>query len=130
MGIESFLTASAVDCVVAQRLARKLCPHCKRRTMVSQSALSDLGFRGTTELEAYEPAGCGRCNHSGYRGRVGVFSVMVMSEKIKELTVDGASEALIAQTAREEGMLSLREDGLAKIRAGLTSVGEVVRVTA
>lgn len=129
MGIESFLTASAVDCVVAQRLARQLCPHCKKRTVVSVSALADLGYRVGTEMEAYEAAGCGRCNHSGYRGRIGIFSVMVMSERIKELTVENASEALIASTAREEGMRTLREDGLEKVRAGVTSISEIIRVT-
>ena len=130
MGIETFLTASAVDCVVAQRLARQLCPHCKKRTIISPSALADIGFNAGTELEAYEAAGCGRCNHTGYRGRIGIFSVMVMSERIKELTVEGASESLIASTAREEGMRTLREDGLDKVRSGITSINEIIRVTA
>ncbi|HET8956506.1 MAG TPA: ATPase, T2SS/T4P/T4SS family [Solirubrobacterales bacterium] len=130
MGIESFLTASSVDCVVAQRLARKLCGHCKRRTVVPQQALADAGFRVATEIEAYEPVGCARCNQSGYRGRVGIYSVMKMSERIKEMTVDQASEADIAMAAREEGMLTLREDGLGKVRAGQTSLEEVLRVTA
>jgi type IV pilus assembly protein PilB len=129
MGIESFLIASAVDCVVAQRLARRLCTHCKRRAIVPPQALIDAGLRGA-ELEAYEPVGCGRCNHSGYRGRVGIFSVMGMSERIKEMIVSQASEADIAAAAREEGMLTLREDGVAKVRAGLTSLEEVLRVTA
>jgi type IV pilus assembly protein PilB len=130
MGIESFLIASAVDCVVAQRLARRLCTHCKRRTIVPPQALTDAGLRVGAELEAYEPAGCGRCNHSGYRGRIGIFSVMTLSERIKEMTVSQASEADIAVAAREEGMLTLREDGLAKVRSGMTSLEEVLRVTA
>ena len=129
MGIESFLTASAVDCVVAQRLARKLCPHCKRRTVVSAEALNNGGFRVGTDLEVYEPVGCGRCTRSGYRGRIGLFSVMSMSERIKDLTVNGAPEAEITEVAREEGMQTLREDGLSKIRAGVTSVAEVARVS-
>jgi type IV pilus assembly protein PilB len=130
MGIESFLTASSVDCVVAQRLARKLCGHCKRRTMIPEQALVDAGFRVGAELEAYEPVGCARCNQSGYRGRVGIFSVMKMSERIKEMTVDQVAEAEIAVAAREEGMLTLREDGLGKVRSGQTSLEEVLRVTA
>ena len=130
MGIEAFLTASAVDCVVAQRLARKLCSHCKRRTIVSPQALADAEIRVGAELEAYEPVGCSRCNQTGYRGRVGIYSVMRMSERIKEMTVSQAPEAEIAATAREEGMLTLREDGVAKVRAGLTSLEEVIRVTA
>jgi type IV pilus assembly protein PilB len=130
MGIEAFLTASSVDCVVAQRLARKLCTHCKRRTIVPPAALEEAGLRVGTELEVYEPAGCSRCMNSGYRGRVGIYSVMSMSEKIKDMTVAHAPEAEVAATAREEGMLTLREDGLSKVRAGLTSIGEVLRVTA
>ncbi|HEX3609099.1 MAG TPA: ATPase, T2SS/T4P/T4SS family [Solirubrobacterales bacterium] len=130
MGIEAFLTASAVDCVVAQRLARKLCTHCKRRTIVPPNALNDAGLRVGAELEAYEPIGCGRCNQSGYRGRVGIYSVMRMSERIKEMAVAQAPESEIAAVAREEGMLTLREDGLSKVRSGMTSLEEVLRVTA
>ncbi len=130
MGIESFLTASAVDCVVAQRLARKLCTHCKRRAIVPPQALQEAGLRVGTELEVYEPVGCPRCMQSGYRSRVGIYSVMAMSERIKEMTVSQAPEAEIAVVAREEGMLTLREDGLTKVRAGMTSLGEVLRVTA
>jgi type IV pilus assembly protein PilB len=130
MGIEAFLIASAVDCVVAQRLARKLCSHCKQRTIVPPHALAEADIRVGGEVEAYEPVGCSRCNQSGYRGRVGIFSVMALSERIKEMAVAHASEAEIAATAREEGMLTLREDGLTKVRAGLTSLEEVVRVTA
>jgi type IV pilus assembly protein PilB len=128
MGIESFLTASAIDCVVAQRLARQLCTHCKKRVVIPQHALTEAGFRVGADLEAYEPAGCGRCNQTGYRGRIGIFSVMEMTESIKELTVDGASEADLTAAAREEGMLTLREDGLLKVRSGVTSIAEVARV--
>ncbi len=130
MGIEAFLTASSVDCVVAQRLARKLCSHCKRRVAVPPEALAEAEIRVGGELEAYEPVGCPRCNQSGYRGRVGIFSVMRMSERIKEMTVASAPEAEIAAVAREEGMLTLREDGVTKVRSGLTSLEEVIRVTA
>jgi len=130
MGIEPFLTASSVDCVVAQRLARKLCTQCKGRTVIPQQALVDAGLRVGAEIEAYEPVGCPRCNQSGYRGRVGIYSVMKMSERIKEMTVAQAPEAEIGAAAREEGMLTLREDGVGKVRAGLTSLEEILRVTA
>jgi type IV pilus assembly protein PilB len=128
MGIESFLTSSAVDCVVAQRLARKLCSHCKTRTLIPARILQEAGFRSGTDLEAYEAAGCGRCGHIGYRGRLGLYSVMVMSETLKEMTVNLAHEQEIAQQARQEGMLTIKEDGLAKVRAGVTSIEEVARV--
>jgi len=130
MGIETFLTASAVDCVVAQRLARKLCPNCKRRSIVPAAALQEAGIKVGTDVEAYEPVGCARCNSSGYKGRVGIYSVMSLSEKLKEMTIAHAAETEIAAVAREEGMLTLREDGVVKIRAGVTSLEEVLRVTA
>jgi type IV pilus assembly protein PilB len=129
MGIEAFLTSSAVDCVVAQRLARVLCSHCKRRTVIPQVALEDAGFRMGTDLEAYEPVGCGRCHGIGYRGRIGIYSVMVLSERIKEMIVGGESEADIGRQAIEEGMVTLREAGLSKVRSGVTSIEEVARVT-
>jgi type IV pilus assembly protein PilB len=128
MGVESFLTSSAVDCVVAQRLARVLCPHCKRRAVIPQDALAEAGFRVGTDLEVYEPLGCPRCNGSGYRGRLGIYSVMVLSERIKEMVVSMAPEADIAAAAIEEGMLTLRQAGLEKVRAGSTSIEEVSRV--
>jgi type IV pilus assembly protein PilB len=130
MGIESFLIASAVDCVVAQRLARKLCSHCKQRTIIAPKALEEAEIRVGGELEAYEPVGCARCNQSGYRGRVGIYSVLKMSEGIKEMAVGQAPEAEIANLAREEGMHTLREDGVSKVRSGQTSLEEVLRVTA
>jgi type IV pilus assembly protein PilB len=130
MGIETFLTASAVDCVVAQRLARKLCSNCKKRAVIPTQALLEVGVRVGADVEAYEPVGCGRCGNSGYRGRVGIYSVMRLSERLKEMTISRAPEPEIAATAREEGMLTLREDGVSKVRAGNTSLEEVLRVTA
>jgi type IV pilus assembly protein PilB len=130
MGIETFLTASAVDCVVAQRLARKLCPSCKRRTMIPAEALVGAGVRSGADVEGYEPVGCPRCANTGYRGRVGIYSAMSMSERLKELTIQRAAEPEIAAVAEEEGMLTLREDGVSKVRAGVTSLEEVLRVTA
>jgi len=81
-----------------------------------------------TDLEAYEPVGCNRCNGTGYKGRIGIYSVMVMTEGLKELTVSGASQAEITKLAREDGMATLREAGLAKVREGQTSIAEVTRV--
>jgi type IV pilus assembly protein PilB len=130
MGIETFLTASAVDCVIAQRLARKLCPSCKRRTMIPAGALGEAGVRAGADVEGYEPVGCPRCANTGYRGRVGIYSAMSMSERLKELTIQRAAEPEIAAVAEEEGMLTLREDGVSKVRAGVTSLEEVLRVTA
>jgi type IV pilus assembly protein PilB len=130
MGIESFLTASAIDCIVAQRLARTLCPSCKQRTLLSPTSLREAGFQAQAEMEAYEAVGCSRCGNSGYRGRVGLYSVMRMTEVVKDMVVNHAPQADITTVARREGMLTLREDGLSKVRAGLTSLDEIVRVTA
>ncbi len=129
MGIESFLTASAIDCIVAQRLTRTLCANCKRRTVVPPQAMAEAGFGAISDIEAYESVGCSRCGNTGYRGRIGLYSVMRMTERLKDMTVSSAPQAEIAAVAHQEGMLTLREDGLSKIRAGLTSLDEVVRVT-
>jgi type IV pilus assembly protein PilB len=129
MGIESFLTASAVDCVVAQRLARKLCGNCRRPAVIAQDALAQAGFLAGGDIEGYEAVGCARCSGTGYKGRVGLYSVLRMSDEIKELIIAGAGEGEITKVAREQGMMTLREDGLAKVREGVTAVAEVARVT-
>ena len=129
MGIEPFLTSSAIDCVVAQRLARKLCPSCKRRTILSVEALRSAGFHAAFDVEAYEPAGCGRCGGSGYKGRIGLYEVMVNSDEIRELTINRASSDEIQKVACEQGMRPLRDDGLDKVRQGLTSIAEITRVS-
>ena len=103
--------------------------HCKRRTVIPARALTEAGFRAGADVEAYEPVGCGRCGQTGYRGRTGLYSVMVMSEKVRDLTIENAPESEVARVAREEGMLTLREDGLAKVREGHTSIEEVARVS-
>src|SRR4029077_9240467 len=103
---------------------------CKRRTIIPPSALIEAGIRVGAEVEAYEPVGCGRCGQSGYRGRVGIYSVMSLSDQLKEMTIARAAEPDIAAVAREEGMLTLREDGVSKVRSGHTSLEEVLRVTA
>ncbi len=128
MGIETFLTASAVECVIAQRLARKLCDQCKRQATMPAQALISAGYDVDGDLPVYEAVGCARCGGSGYRGRIGLYSVMVMTERLKEMTVAGVSEAELTEVARQEGMLTLREDGLRKVNAGVTSIEEVARV--
>jgi type IV pilus assembly protein PilB len=115
MGIEPFLVASAIDCVVAQRLARKLCDKCRTP--------SDTGEEGT-----FEPVGCTRCGGTGYRGRVGLFEVMTVTPEMHQLIVDRASVNAMTELALSQGMRPLREDGMAKVRAGVTSFAEVARV--
>ena len=129
MGIEPFLVASALDCVVAQRLARTLCGHCKQRTILSREVLADHGFPAHADVEAYEPVGCTRCGQSGYKGRMGLYEVMQVTEAVRTLAIQRASADEIARVAVSEGMKRLREDGLDKVRMGATSVAEVARVT-
>ncbi|MGI8863034.1 MAG: GspE/PulE family protein [Solirubrobacteraceae bacterium] len=129
MGIEPFLVASAIECVVAQRLARTLCSHCKQRAIVPAEVLRDHGFATQFDLEAYEPVGCGRCGGMGYKGRTGLYEVMVMSPEIRSLTLQRASADQITAVAVREGMRRLREDGLDKVKSGLTSMAEIARVT-
>jgi type IV pilus assembly protein PilB len=129
MGIEPFLTASAVCTVVAQRLVRQLCTHCKRRTALSVSSLERAGFNVAFDLEAYEPVGCARCSNSGYKGRTGLYEVMPMTDEIRDLTVERASAEDIRKIAVAQGMRPLRADGFEKVKNGITSIAEVARVT-
>jgi type IV pilus assembly protein PilB len=126
MGIEPFLISSALDCVVAQRLVRTLCPHCKQPSKASESSLAEYGLHSS---EVFEPAGCSRCAHSGYRGRIGIYEVMSITEEIRALVLARASVDEIAAMAVSQGMLRMREDGIAKVRAGQTSIVEIERLT-
>jgi type IV pilus assembly protein PilB len=129
MGIEPFLSASAIVSVVAQRLVRQLCTYCKKRTMLSTSSLAKAGFSVAFDLEAYDPVGCNRCGGSGYKGRTGLYEVMMISDEIRELTVERASADEIRKVAVSQGMRTLRVDGFEKVKNGITSIAEVARVT-
>jgi type IV pilus assembly protein PilB len=128
MGIEPFLVASAVDCVLAQRLARMLCSNCKQRTIVPAEVLRESGYKALVDLEAYEAAGCRRCGGTGYRGRIGIYEVMLLSPEIRRMTLERRSADEIREVAVREGMRRLRDDGMEKARQGLTSVAEIARV--
>jgi type IV pilus assembly protein PilB len=133
MDIEPFLVGSALDCVVAQRLTRRLCGHCKAPVTHDADYLANLRFGFDTDQPApiiYQPVGCTSCSNTGYRGRIAVHEVMTVSEEIERLAVARASSAEIGRLAREQGMITLREDGWAKVKLGLTSVEEILRVVA
>ncbi|GAA1440228.1 GspE/PulE family protein [Leifsonia poae] len=133
MDIEPFLVGSALDCVVAQRLARRLCDRCKQPAQYSAEDLHALRFgvsAGEVPPVVYAPVGCATCSNTGYRGRIAVHEVMAVSEDIERLAVARASSAEIGRAAREQGMLTLREDGWEKAKLGLTSVEEILRVVA
>jgi type IV pilus assembly protein PilB len=126
MGIEPFLVSSAVDCIVAQRLVRMLCPHCKRHQQVPEAVLAEHGLAGA---QPYEPVGCSRCGASGYRGRLALYEVMTVSEPIRAMILERASVDDMVEVAVGEGMRRLREDGLIKVREGATSIAEIERMT-
>ena len=127
MGIEPFLTASALDCVVSQRLARLLCSHCKEGVLLRADTLRNFDVEG--DMEAYTAKGCKRCGFSGYKGRVGLYEAMTVSKEIRELAIERASADRIAAIAVQQGMRTLQEDGIDKVRMGLTSIQEIARIT-
>ncbi|GAB4283880.1 MAG: type IV-A pilus assembly ATPase PilB [Coriobacteriia bacterium] len=129
MGVEPFLVASAVDCVLAQRLARRLCSDCKEEYAPERQALLDAGYPADNLPEKlYRAVGCKKCGGTGYRGRMGIHEVMLLSEEIGDLTVRDATAEEIKAVAIEQGMLTLKEDGLEKVRMGTTSIEEIMRV--
>ena len=134
MGVEPFLTGAAVSGVLAQRLARRLCSHCCE--LYTPSVEDLLRARVSPDVAAasdgmsfYRKRGCPRCSQTGYRGRVGIFQLLVMSETLQRLASSNASREDIERAAIEEGMHTLWDDGLAKIAAGMTSIEELARVT-
>ncbi len=134
MGVEPFLTGSAVSAVLAQRLARKLCTHCCE--MYSPSVEELIEARVAPDVAAssdgmalYRKRGCPRCNQTGYRGRIGIFQLLIMTETIAELAVRKATRDEMEREAMSNGMRTLWDDGMAKVRAGLTSIEELARVT-
>ncbi|MGN6299666.1 MAG: GspE/PulE family protein [Angustibacter sp.] len=131
MGIEPFLVGSALDCVLAQRLTRRLCSRCKEAYTPEADDLIKVGFPwspGEQLPVLYRPVGCSACSKTGYKGRVALHEVMAVSETIERHTVDRASAAVIGETARSEGMTTLRMDGWIKVYEGVTSIEEVLRV--
>jgi type IV pilus assembly protein PilB len=133
MDIEPFLVGSALDCVVAQRLARRLCDRCREPYEQTVENLINLKVGFTADMPIptmYRAVGCQVCSQTGYRGRVALHEVMSVTEEIERLAVARASSAEIGRLAREQGMLTLRQDGWAKAQMGITSIEEILRVVA
>jgi type IV pilus assembly protein PilB len=131
MGIPTYNIASAVLLVMAQRLARKLCVVCKKPTQIPEAALIEAGYNKTdlTGWRPYENHGCEACNGTGYKGRVGLYQVMPVSNAMKDLILRGGSAMDIEHLAAEEGILDMRKSGLLRVQEGLTSLEEVMRIT-
>ncbi len=129
MGIEPFLVATSVNLICAQRLVRRICSKCKEPEDVPIQALLNVGFSEAeaTEIQIYHGRGCDICNNTGYKGRVGLFEVMKVTDDVRELILSGASAVELRRKAIEEGMITLRQSGLQKIKEGVTTIEEVVR---
>jgi type IV pilus assembly protein PilB len=130
MGVPAFNIASSVHLIIAQRLARRLCTVCKAKKEYPESVLTAAGFKPDEleSLEIYEPKGCDNCTN-GYKGRVGIFQLLPLSDTMAELIMKGGTEADINRLGEEEGHTNLRQAGLVKMRQGLTSLEEIERVT-
>jgi type IV pilus assembly protein PilB len=131
MGIEPFLVGSALDCVLAQRLTRRLCDKCKEPYQPEPEFLERVGFAwtpGEPLPTLFRPGGCPACSKTGYRGRIALHEVMEVTEEVERMTVERASAAAIGEIARAQGMLTLRADGMSKVAQGVTSIEEILRV--
>jgi type II secretory ATPase GspE/PulE/Tfp pilus assembly ATPase PilB-like protein len=126
MGVEPFVVASAITAVLAQRLARRLCDHCREPYQPTADELAKLGLDASVE-QLWRPASCDRCTR-GYRGRVGIFQFLTMTEEVSRLAARDATAQEIEAAATADGMCSLWEDGVAKVTAGLTTVDELRRI--
>ncbi len=131
MGIERYLIASSLVLILAQRLVRKICPYCKKEVSIPPKALEEIGFseEEAKTVKIYKGEGCDNCNGTGYKGRVALYEVMPISEKLRRMILEGASTEELRQQAIEEGMSTLRMSGLKKIKEGVTTIDEVMNVT-
>ncbi len=131
MGIDSYLVATSVILIAAQRLVRRICPACKEEINIPSKALLNIGFseEDAATVKIYKGKGCPKCNNTGYKGRIALYEVMQVSPAVRDMILSGESVANIRQRSIDEGMLTLRQSGLAKIRNGVTTIEEVIRET-
>jgi general secretion pathway protein E len=129
MDIEPFLVSSAVQAIIAQRLVRVLCPHCKEPYEPEEAQWTELGLGKDGSGPIFRAKGCEKCLETGYRGRTGIYEFLRMTESIKGLVLQTSDSNQISRAARKEGMVSLREDGIQKVTEGKTTISEVLRVT-
>ncbi len=127
MGVEPYLVSSSVVLVVAQRLVRKICENCKEETRPARALIEELGIK--EDIKFYKGKGCPKCNFTGYKGRIGIYEIMEVNQSIRELIVEKSPTDVIRKAAIENGMMTLRESGIEKIKRGITTVEEVIRTT-
>ena len=132
MGVAAFNIASSVILITAQRLARKLCTQCRRPEEIPSEALLQVGFTEEDldgSWQAFGPAGCEACKGTGYKGRIGIYEVMSISDEMRQLIMRNANALDIADQAQKEGVKNLRQSGLLKVKQGVTSLEEIEAVT-
>ena len=129
MKVEPFLASSSIIGILAQRLVRKICQGCKEKYTPTKEALKDLGLKTGEELSFYKGKGCAKCLNTGYKGRVGIYELLVPDEKIRNAIISKAPAEDIKKLAVSSGMITLMEDGIGKVKQGITTVEEILRVT-
>jgi type IV pilus assembly protein PilB len=132
MGIEPYLIISSLICVVAQRLVRKICTHCKEEQVIKNEVIESLKLKidKAHKLKFFQGKGCPYCFNTGYAGRIGIAETLLLTPKVRELILGRAQEHILKRQARDEGMKTLREEGLQLVCRGITTLGEILRVTA
>jgi type II secretory ATPase GspE/PulE/Tfp pilus assembly ATPase PilB-like protein len=128
LGVESYMVAAAVEAVLAQRLVRRICAECRVRYRPDPAAAALLAGRPMGDLVLERGRGCAACRDTGFRGRIGIFELLTMTDELRRELLSTSSLPTLRQIAREQGMRGLREDGWLKVQAGLTTVEEVLRV--
>jgi general secretion pathway protein E/type IV pilus assembly protein PilB len=131
IGVQPFLVASSVRAIMAQRLVRRLCANCKQPGELSETELRALRIEPgqVREAQVMKPVGCDQCRNTGYKGRMGIFEIFIIDDEVRHMINKRSSTLLLRQKARELGMRTLREDGVRKVLAGLTSAEEVISIT-
>ena len=132
MGVEPFLVASSINLILAQRLARMICQHCAEEVAINPEVLVNVGISAAEakQIKVKQGRGCDKCANTGYKGRIALYEVMPMKEELRELVLNGASSAEIKREAARLGMMTLRQAGLRMMKSGVTTIEEVLRVTA
>jgi type IV pilus assembly protein PilB len=132
MGVPAFNIASSVIMITAQRLARRLCPKCKKQIDLPKHVLLEAGFK-ESELDGswkpYGPVGCPACKNSGYKGRIGIYEVMPITDEMRAVIMNNGTALDIAEQAKKEGVRTLRQSGLIKVKSGMTSLEEIIGIT-
>jgi type II secretory ATPase GspE/PulE/Tfp pilus assembly ATPase PilB-like protein len=129
IGLEPYLISAAVNAILAQRLVRKICPHCKEEYTPSDEMKEFMTLQGFVGGQSFRGKGCDRCRKTGYSGRLGIYELLVMDDSLRDLVTGNPDVTQLRKLCRERGLVTLREDGIQKVMKGLTTVDEILRVT-